>query len=94
MILLERLKTVFTRRCAMPRRSIRDEESPQKNFVIDITGRERKELFELARSKGMTMQGLLAMLVRNEIRSNQSSIGISPLSNEIGTNPSSLDFGR
>lgn len=80
----------------MPRRSIQDEESPQKNFVIDITGRERKELFELARSKGMTVQGFLAQLVRGELRNNQLPSDISShLSDRIqGTaTPGALDFG-
>ena len=63
-------------------------------LIVDITPSEREAAKSIARSCGMTFKGWLGQLVKREIRNNQASIGISPLSNEIGTNPSSLDFGR
>ena len=65
-----------------------------QKLTVMITASERDTAKAIAKSQGMTFAGWLGQLVKREIRSDQASIGISPLSNEIGTNPSSLDFGR
>ena len=44
-----------------------------RNFAIDITDSERREFKALAKSRGMTVQGLMGQLVKRELR--ESSAG-------------------
>lgn len=64
--------------------------------MVQISDAERQEIKRIAKSKGMTLSGLMGQLVRSEIRNNQISSDISShLSDRIqGTaTPGALDFG-
>ena len=39
-----------------------------RNFAIDITDSERREFKALAKSRGITVQGLMGQLVKRELR--------------------------
>lgn len=39
-----------------------------RNFAIDITDSERQEFKALAKSRGMTVQGLIGQLIKRELR--------------------------
>lgn len=64
-------------------------------IMVQISNAERQEIKRIAKSRGMTLGGLMGQLVRREIINDQASPD-SPLMSESiqGTSPSSLDFGR
>lgn len=52
-----------------------------RNFSVDITVSEREAFKKLAKSRGMTVQGLMAQLVRREL--NNAGEIASPYSDSI-----------
>lgn len=59
-----------------------------RNFAIDITDSERREFKALAKSRGMTVQGLMGQLVKRELREASTS------NNAIVARDHSSDIGR
>ncbi len=55
-----------------------------RNFAIDITDSERREFKALAKSRGMTVQGLIGQLVKRELREANNAIVAHDHSGDIG----------
>lgn len=57
-----------------------------RNFAIDITDSERQEFKALAKSRGMTVQGLIGQLIKRELReaSTNGAIVVHDHAGDIG----------